>query len=88
MSKDGERHIMMLAAPTDNQELQNLLGTINVMSTFIPNLTKKTHLMRGLLKLDVQFIWTSDAERIRRHQGRYRQCRKAQSLRPKQTSYR
>ena len=34
--------ITTLAAPTDKQELQSLLGTVNFMSTFIPNLTKKT----------------------------------------------
>ena len=33
------------------------------MSTFIPNLTKKTHLMRSLLKRDVHFLWTSDMQK-------------------------
>ena len=55
--------IAMLAAPKDKQELQSLLGTVNFMSTFIPNLTKKTHLMRGLLKRDVHFLWTSDMQK-------------------------
>ena len=53
----------MLAAPKDKQELQSLLGTVNLMSTFIPNLTKKTHLMRSLLKRDVHFLWTSDMQK-------------------------
>ena len=51
-----DKNIAMLAAPKDKQELQSLLGTVNLMSTFIPNLTKKTHLMRSLLKRDVHFL--------------------------------
>ena len=53
----------MLAAPKDKQEIQSLLGTVNFKSTFIPNLTKKTHLMRSLLKRDVHFLWTSDMQK-------------------------
>ena len=53
----------MLAAPKDRQELQSLLGIVNFMTTFIPNLTKKTHLMRSLLKRDVHFLWTSDMQK-------------------------
>ena len=53
----------MLAALKDKQELQSLLGTVNFMSAFIPNLTKKTHLMRSLLKRDVHFLWTSDMQK-------------------------
>ena len=53
----------MLAAPKDKQELQSLLSTVNLMSTFIPNLTKKTHLMRSLLKRDVHFLWASDMQK-------------------------
>ena len=33
------------------------------MYTFIPNLTKKTHLMRSLLKRDTHFVWTSDRQK-------------------------
>jgi len=33
--------ITALAAPTDKQELQSLLGTVNFMTTFIPNLIKE-----------------------------------------------
>ena len=58
-----DKNIAMLAAPKDKQELQSLLGTMNFMSTFIPNLTKKTHLMRSLLKRDVHFLWTSDMQK-------------------------
>ena len=51
------------APPGDKQELQSFLGSVNFMSTFIPNLAKKTHLMRTLLKKDVHFTWTKDMQR-------------------------
>ena len=56
------RGIVKLAPPSDKQELQSLLGMVNFMSTFIPNLSRKTYLMRGLLKKDVYFTWTSDMQ--------------------------
>ena len=49
---------LKLAAPKDKQELKSLLGTVNFMSNFIPNLTKKTYLMRSLMKKNVHFIWS------------------------------
>ena len=52
-----------LAPPTNKQELQSFLGTVNFMSTFIPNLTRKTHLMRSLLKRDIHYVWTSDMQK-------------------------
>ena len=59
------KSIAMLAALKDKQELhvQSLLGTVNFMSTFIPNLTKKTSLMRSLLKRGMHFLWTSDMQK-------------------------
>lgn len=56
------RAIAQLSPPTDKQELQSFFGTVNFMSTFIPNLAKKTYLMRGLLKKNVKFLWTSDMD--------------------------
>ena len=56
--------ILSLVAPSDKQELQSLLGTVNFMATFVPNLTKKTlnFLMQSLLKRDTHFVWTSDMQ--------------------------
>ncbi len=55
--------IKKLEPPQNKQELQSFFGTVNFMSTFIPHLSKKTHLMRSLLKKDVHFIWTSDMQK-------------------------
>lgn len=55
--------ILKLKSPVDKQELQSFLGTVNFMATFVPNLTQKVHLMRGLLKKDLPFCWTSDVEK-------------------------
>lgn len=54
--------ISQLPPPENNQELQSFLGMVNFLSTFIPNLTEKTHLIRGLLKTEVHFVWTKDMQ--------------------------
>ncbi len=54
--------LLKLAPPTDKTELHSFLSSVNYLSSFIPNLSKKTHLLRGLMKKNIQFIWTSDME--------------------------
>ena len=54
--------VLQMLPPVNKQELQSCLGTVNFMSTFIPNLSRQTHMMRGLLKKDVHFVWTSDMQ--------------------------
>lgn len=54
--------ILQLGAPENKQELQSFLGSVNFMSNFIPNLAQKTVSMRGLLKKDVRYTWTSDMQ--------------------------
>lgn len=54
--------MQQLMPPTTKQELQSFMGSINFMATFIPNLAKKTNLMRNLLKKDAHFIWTKDMQ--------------------------
>lgn len=54
--------IVDLAAPMDKQELQSLLGTVNFISTFIPNLSQHTNAMRTLLKKGVHYVWTADMQ--------------------------
>ena len=36
--------VLKLSPPENKLELQSFLGTVNFMSTFIPNLSKKTHI--------------------------------------------
>ena len=70
--------ILSPVASSDKQELQSLLGTVNFMAAFIPNLTKKTFLMRSLLK--------RDAGGFRPHKRRHRQRRPTHPLWSKKTS--
>ena len=39
------KNIASLSAPSDKQELQSILGSMNFLSTFVPHMTKKTYLM-------------------------------------------
>jgi transposase InsO family protein len=55
--------ILALNPPENKQELQSFLGTVNFMSNYIPNLSQKTHMMRGLLRKDVRFCWSSDMQK-------------------------
>ena len=55
--------LLKMSHPESKQELQSYLGTVNFMSTFIPNLAQKTFTMRGLLKNGVQYLWTSDMQK-------------------------
>jgi len=57
------RSILDLQAPVDKAELSSFLATVNILSSFIANLAQRTHLMRGLLKKNVTFVWTSDMEK-------------------------
>lgn len=43
--------------PTSKSELQTVLGMINYMSKFAPNLAEITSPMRSLLNKDVEFSW-------------------------------
>lgn len=54
--------IVDLAAPKDKQELQSFLGTVNFISTFVPNLSQHTSAMRTLLKKGVHYVWTADMQ--------------------------
>ena len=54
--------ISNLVAPTDKLELHSFMGTVTFLKDYIPNLSKKTHHMRGLLQKDVHYVWTSDMQ--------------------------
>lgn len=60
MSPDPEKtkSIKTLSNPTNKNELQQLLGLINYLRNFIPNLAELTTPFRELLKKNVQWQWT------------------------------
>ncbi|UYV79188.1 K02A2.6-like [Cordylochernes scorpioides] len=51
------RAIGEIKSPSNKQELQRLLGMIQYLSRFIPNLAEKTKNMRMLLKKDTPWLW-------------------------------
>ncbi|UYV85138.1 K02A2.6-like [Cordylochernes scorpioides] len=51
------RAIGEIKSPSNKQELQRLLGMIQYLSRFIPNLAEKTKNMRLLLKKDTPWLW-------------------------------
>ncbi|CAC5364689.1 unnamed protein product [Mytilus coruscus] len=52
------RAIKEMPAPTDKKEVQRLLGTINYLAKFVPNMSAVTEPIRKLLKEEHEFIWT------------------------------
>ena len=57
--KDKTEAITKLKAPTNTKELK-FLGSIQHLSKFLHNLSKKTDRMRKLLKKDVKWEWTKE----------------------------
>ncbi|UYV79770.1 K02A2.6-like [Cordylochernes scorpioides] len=51
------RAIGEIKSPSNKQELQRLLGMVQYLSRFIPNLAEKTKNMRLLLKKDTPWLW-------------------------------
>ena len=49
--------IMEMPAPSDKKGVERLLGTINYLAKFIPDMSTKTLPIRDLLKRDVTFEW-------------------------------
>ena len=60
--KDKTEAITKLAAPKNVKELKSFLGSIQHLSKFINNLSKKTDRMRRLLKKDVKWDWTAEID--------------------------
>ena len=67
--RDKTKAITKLTAPNKEKELKSFLGSIQHLSKFINNLSKKTDRMRRLLK-DVRWEWTAeineDFERLKK----------------------
>ena len=49
--------ITNMPRPENKQALQRLLGMVNYLSSFIPNLSEITAPLRALLKKDVRWVW-------------------------------
>ena len=55
--------IRQLQAPQDATQLKEFLGIANYMSSFTPNLSQHTAILRDLLKKDSEFVWTRAHEK-------------------------
>jgi len=49
--------ITEMPAPTDKKGIERLLGTVNYLAKFIPNMSTVTEPIRALLKSDNEFVW-------------------------------
>ena len=58
--QDKTDAITKLKALTNTKELKSFLGSIQHLSKFLNNLSKKTDRMRKLLKKDVKWEWTKE----------------------------
>ena len=54
---DKVKAVVEMFAPTSVHELQQILGMINYIKTFIPNLATVMKQMNDLLKKDTQWWW-------------------------------
>ena len=59
---DKVASIKCIPSPTSKTQLQEFLGMVTYMSSFIPRLSDLTADLRALLKQDVDFIWTASHE--------------------------
>lgn len=50
--------IFDLQNPKNRKELQSILGTVNYIREYIPNLADLIHPLRSLLKKNTKFVWT------------------------------
>ena len=54
---DRIRAIINLKEPQNKKELQSILGMINYLRKYIPNLAEVSNPLRELLKSNVEFQW-------------------------------
>ena len=57
------RAIQDMPPPSDKKGVERLLGTINYLAKFIPNMSTVTHPIYELLKSDVKFSWKEPQEK-------------------------
>lgn len=51
-----------MPAPEDKEDVERLLGNVNYLAKFVPNLQSLTEPKRQLVKQDVQFHWEFEQE--------------------------
>ena len=61
-SQDKVRAIQKMPRPTDKKGVQRFLGMVRFLSQFVPNMSQMTAPLRNLLKEDVVWEWTPEAE--------------------------
>ena len=54
------KDILDMPSPTDKTGVQRILGMINFLAKFIPNMSTLTTPLRALLVKDTEFIWTHE----------------------------
>lgn len=59
MKPDPEKvkAIVQMPQPEDKKGVQRLLGTVNFLAPFIPNMSELTAPLRSVLKKDIAFVW-------------------------------
>lgn len=55
--------IVNMKSPSCTKELETFLGMITYISRFIPNVSERTNILRGLLKKNSMWEWTSNHEK-------------------------
>lgn len=62
MSKSKIQAILKMPRPTDRKAVLRVMGMINFVGKFIPNLSSKTVYLRELLCDKCEFRWRADHE--------------------------
>ena len=62
LDKTKLKAISEMPAPTDRKGVMRLLGTVNYLSKFIPNMSQVTEPIRLLLRQDIEFQWNYEQE--------------------------
>lgn len=60
---DKIKAIVEMPAPKDKKGVERLLGTVNYLAKFLPNMSTITQPIRNLLQKDVEFQWSENQER-------------------------
>ena len=62
LDKDRVKAISEMPPPTDRKGVERILGTLNYVAKFVPDMSRITQPIRELLKQDTQFIWEYEQE--------------------------